>query len=78
MCHSVSKNFRDLTATGTIYVLSFEKLVNVYAFTALTFVLVYVGGVLVLKESITFNGAVGIFLVLLGLYLITQVGPRPN
>ena len=36
-----------------IYALSSELLVNVYAFTALTFVLVYLGGVLLLGETIT-------------------------
>jgi drug/metabolite transporter (DMT)-like permease len=55
-----------------IYALSFEKLVNVYAFTALTFVLVLAGGVLFLGERITVPGVVGIALVLGGLYLLTN------
>ena len=55
-----------------IYALSFEKLVNVYAFTALTFVLVYVGGVMIIGERISMVGAFGILLVLGGLYLITN------
>ena len=44
-----------LYALGTIlwvYVLASEKLVNVYAFTTLSFVLVYLGGVLLLGEKL--------------------------
>ena len=55
-----------------IFVLSFEKLVNVYAFTALTFVLVYIGGVVIIGERISMPGAFGVGLVLCGLYLITN------
>lgn len=55
-----------------IYALSYSKLVNVYAFTALTFVLVYAGGVLIIGERIAVAGIVGIFLILCGLYLITS------
>lgn len=63
-------------AAGTaiwIYALSQEKLVDVYAFTALTFVLVYIGGVILLKESIDLMGGLGVALVLVGLYFITRV-----
>ncbi len=55
-----------------IYALSFEKLVNVYAFTALTFVLVYLGGALLIGERISAGAGIGIGLVLAGLYLITN------
>ncbi len=55
-----------------IYVLSFEKLTNVYAFTALTFVLVYLGGVVLLGEKISLAAASGVIIILLGLYLISQ------
>lgn len=55
-----------------IYTLSFVKLVNVYAFTALTFVLVYAGGVALLGEKISTTATVGICFILLGLYLITN------
>ena len=55
-----------------IYALSYEKLVNVYAFTALTFVIVYLAGVFVVGEKISIAGVCGILLVLAGLYLITQ------
>lgn len=58
--------------TVWIYALSKETLVNVYAFTALTFVLVYLGGVFLLGEHIDLRKTIGIFLVLLGLYLITR------
>jgi drug/metabolite transporter (DMT)-like permease len=53
-----------------IYVLSKEKLVVVYAFTALTFVLVYLGAVLTLGESLTLRASGGVALVLAGLYLL--------
>jgi len=55
-----------------IYTLSYEKLTNVYAFTALTFILVYLGGVFVINEKISMIGVSGIILVLAGLYLITS------
>lgn len=66
-----------LYGTATIiwlYVLSSELLVNVYAFTALTFVLVYLGGVFFLGESISKAAMLGVALVLSGLYLITAHG----
>lgn len=53
-----------------IYVLSKEKLVVVYAFTALTFVLVYLGAVLTLGETLTLKAGGGVVLVLAGLYLL--------
>jgi len=55
-----------------IYVLSFEKLTNVYAFTALTFVLVYLGAVFFLGEKISVAAMVGIVAILFGLYMISQ------
>jgi len=64
-------------ALGTavwIYALSQQKLVDVYAFTALTFVLVYLGGVWLLKEPIDTSTMIGVCFVLLGLYLITRTG----
>jgi len=62
-----------LYAAGTllwIYALSRERLVLVYAFSALTFVLVYAGGTLLLHEAISLKGALGVGLVLVGLYLV--------
>lgn len=53
-----------------IYMLSKESLVNVYVFTALTFVLVYLGGIFLLKEQMSLPGIFGIIFVLFGLYLI--------
>ena len=53
-----------------IYVLSLEKLVNVYAFTAMTFVLVYLGGAFLLHEQVSKSAMIGIALILAGLYLI--------
>jgi len=61
--------------TGTaiwIYVLSKESLINVYAFTALSFVLVAACSLIFLGERITLGGVMGIILVLVGLYLITS------
>lgn len=55
-----------------IYALSQEKLVNVYAFTALTFVLVYIGGAVILHEQISKAALAGIALILVGLYLIVN------
>lgn len=55
-----------------VYVLSREHLVNVYAFTALTFVLVYLGGVFILHEQISMPAILGILLILAGLYLVTN------
>lgn len=55
-----------------IYVLSREQLVNVYAFTALTFVLVYLGGAALLHEQISKAAFAGILLILAGLYLIVN------
>ncbi len=55
-----------------IYVLAYEKLVNVYAFTALTFVLVYLGGTLLFGEKTSAAGVLGILLVLAGLYLLVN------
>jgi len=57
-----------------IYALSSELLVNVYAFTALTFVLVYLGGGFFLGESISRAAVAGVLLVLAGLYLIAAHG----
>lgn len=53
-----------------IYVLSKEKLVAVYSFTVLTFALVYLGGVLLLGESLEARAICGIALVMGGLYLV--------
>ena len=57
-----------------IFVLSREKLVDVYAFTALTFALVYVGAVTVLDESLKMQAVAGICLVLIGLFLLARAG----
>ena len=54
-----------------IYALSQEKLVVVYAFTILTFALVYIGSVLLLGETLTLKACCGVALVLGGLFLLT-------
>lgn len=53
-----------------IYTLSKEKLVVVYAFTVLTFALVYIGSMFLLGESLGARGVCGIALVMGGLYLL--------
>lgn len=55
-----------------IYALSFEKLTIVYAFTALTFVLVYLGGVFVINETLSILAVIGVGLILAGLFLIVS------
>jgi undecaprenyl phosphate-alpha-L-ara4N flippase subunit ArnE len=60
-------------AVGTllwIYSLSKAPLTIVYPFTALTFVLVYLGGVLIYDEPTTPTALGGVALVLVGLYFI--------
>ena len=55
-----------------IYALSKEQMVTVYAFTALTFVLVYLGGVFLLGEHINTAKSMGVVLVITGLYFVTS------
>ena len=55
-----------------IYVLSSEKLLNVFAFTALTFVLVYLGDRFAGGTTISRAGLLGIGMILSGLYLMTR------
>jgi drug/metabolite transporter (DMT)-like permease len=55
-----------------IYALSREQMVAVYAFTALTFVLVYLGGVFLLGEHINTTKSMGVALVIAGLYFLTS------
>jgi drug/metabolite transporter (DMT)-like permease len=53
-----------------IYSLSKAPLSLVYPFTALSFVFVYAAGVLLLNEETSPKAAIGVGLVLLGLYLV--------
>jgi multidrug transporter EmrE-like cation transporter len=53
-----------------IWALASRPLVQVYAFTALSFVLVYVASVALLREPLPLSAIFGVGLVLLGLYLI--------
>lgn len=55
-----------------IYALSKEQMVAVYAFTGLTFVLVYLGGVFLLGERINTTKSMGVALVIAGLYFLTS------
>jgi drug/metabolite transporter (DMT)-like permease len=54
-----------------IYSLSRAPLLQVYPFTVLTFVLIYLVAVLVLGEQPTIPGLAGVTLVLGGLYLLS-------
>lgn len=55
-----------------IFMLSKMRLVDVYAFTALTFVLVYAAGVIFLNERVNMSTVGGVFLVLGGLFFVTR------
>jgi drug/metabolite transporter (DMT)-like permease len=62
--------FYGLGTVAWIYALSKERITSVYAFTGLTFALVYLGGVFFLGEHIDLRKSMGVALVLIGLYLI--------
>jgi drug/metabolite transporter (DMT)-like permease len=64
--------FYGLGMAAWIYALSREQMVAVYAFTALTFVLVYLGGVFLLGEHINTTKSMGVALVIAGLYFLTS------
>jgi drug/metabolite transporter (DMT)-like permease len=64
--------FYALGMAAWIYALSREQMVAVYAFTALTFVLVYLGGVFLLGEQINTTKSMGVALVIAGLYFLTS------
>lgn len=55
-----------------IFALSRAPLTLVYPFTALTFVLVYAAGVVLLGESTSAKALLGIGMVLTGLYLVSS------
>jgi drug/metabolite transporter (DMT)-like permease len=63
--------FYALGMAAWIYALSREQMIAVYAFTALTFVLVYLGGVFLLGEHINATKSMGVVLVIAGLYFLT-------
>ena len=63
--------FYGLGTVLWVYSLSRAKLTSVYPYTALTFVLVYAAGVLLLGEPASVRAALGITLVLAGLFLVT-------
>lgn len=68
-----------LYAFGTalwIYALSKENLTDIYPYSALTFALVYVSGVLVFGESVSSRAVAGVACILVGLVLINMPGPR--
>jgi drug/metabolite transporter (DMT)-like permease len=55
-----------------IYALSKAPLTVVYPFTALTFVMVYGSGILLFGEQTSVRAGLGVGLVLVGLFLITD------
>ena len=68
---AVGMLFYALGMAAWIYALSREQMVAGYAFTALTFVLVYLGGVFLLGEHINTTKTIGVALVSAGLYFLT-------
>lgn len=61
-----------LGAVSWIYGLSRQSLISVYPFTILSFVVVYLVGILGLGELPSRSGAIGVALILVGLYLVTR------
>jgi drug/metabolite transporter (DMT)-like permease len=59
-----------LGTTFWIYGLSRAPLIQVYPFTALTFVVIYASSITMLGERPTLSGGCGVVLVLAGLYLV--------
>ena len=45
---------------------------QVYPFTALTFVLVYLAGLLIFKEAFSMRSLAGVLLIVSGLYLVVS------
>lgn len=80
--HQLAEYFNGLILAGLvcyglgtmvwIYVLSSERLINVFAFTALTFVLVVIGGVVIDGGGVKPAVIVGVGLILSGLYVLTR------
>lgn len=66
--------FYGLSTAIWIYALSSTNLNVVYAFTTLTFVLVYLLAALFLKEPLNIFGIAGVLCVLVGIYLIAVKG----
>jgi drug/metabolite transporter (DMT)-like permease len=61
-----------LGAVFWIYGLSRQSLISVYPFTILSFVIVYLVGILRLGEFPSRSGVIGVALILVGLYLVTR------
>ncbi len=61
-----------LGAIFWIYGLSRQNLTSVYPFTVLSFVIVYAAGVFGLGEIPSRSAALGVVLILAGLYLVTR------
>jgi drug/metabolite transporter (DMT)-like permease len=62
-----------LSTVFWIYGLSRAQLVQVYPFTVLTYVLIYLSAILFFGERLAVTGFCGIILVLVGLYLLTMM-----
>lgn len=61
-----------LGAVFWIYGMSRQSLISVYPFTILSFVIVYLVGILGLGELPSRSAAIGVALILVGLYLVTR------
>lgn len=68
--------FYGLGTVLWIWCLSKLNLTVVYPFTALTFVLVYLAGIVILDEPVTLKAFVGVGLILAGLYFVASA-PAP-
>lgn len=55
-----------------VFALSKSPLTVVYPFTALTFVLVYLAGLLIFKEAFSIRSLAGVLLIVSGLYLVVS------
>jgi len=69
---SVGLALYGLGALFWIYGLSRQRLISVYPFTILSFVIVYLVGILGLGELPSRSGMVGVALILIGLYLVAR------
>jgi len=59
-----------------VYVLSYEKLVDVYVFSGFSFVFVYLAGVFFLNEKVELLGLAGVGLVIFGVSLVVLSGSK--
>ena len=64
--------FYALGAGFWIYAMSTQTLISVYPFTVLSFMLVYLSGIVLLGELPSGSAIIGVAFILVGLYLIAR------